>query len=81
MFLQKKLTELKKLQKKDKIRVHEFNKGCGFAIVINDTAKGKIEEQPGKSTKEKIDPTSRLTNKMQKKNYKLRKQIYKQDLF
>ena len=55
---------LKELQKNDKIRVHEFDKGCGFAIVTNDTAKEKIEEQLGKATKAKIDPTSRLTNKI-----------------
>ena len=47
--------------------MHEFDKGCGFAIVTNDTAKEKIEEQLGKATKAKIDPTSRLTNKIQKK--------------
>ena len=46
--------------------MHEFDKGCGFAIVTNDTAKEKIE-QLGKATKAKIDPTSRLTNKIQKK--------------
>ena len=40
------------MQKSDKIRVHEFDKGCGFAIVTNDTAKEKIEEQLGKTTKE-----------------------------
>ena len=44
--------------------MHEFDKGCGFAIVTNDTAKEKIEEQLGKATKAKIDPTSRLTNKI-----------------
>ena len=55
---------LKELQKTDKIRAHEFDKGCGFAIVTNDTAKEKIEEQLGKATKAKIDPTSRLTNKI-----------------
>ena len=32
---------LKELQKNDKIRVHEFDKGCGFAIVTNDTTKEK----------------------------------------
>ena len=55
---------LKELQKNDKIRVHKFDKGCGFAIVTNDTAKEKIEEQLGKATKAKIDPTRRLTNKI-----------------
>ena len=65
---------LKELQKKDKIRVHEFDKACGFAILTNDTAKEKIEEQLGKATKAKIDPTSRLTNKIQKKLCKLRKE-------
>ena len=58
---------LKELQKDGKLTVHEFDKGCGFAIVANDTAKEKIEEQLGKITKAKIDPTSRLTNKIQKK--------------
>ena len=57
---------LKELQKKDKIRMHEFKKGSGFAIVTNDTAKEKIEEQLDKTTKAKIDPRSRLTNKIQK---------------
>ena len=54
--------------------MHKFDKGCGFAIVTNDTAKEKIEEQLGKATKAKIDPTSRLTNKIQKKLCKLRKE-------
>ena len=36
--------------------------------------KKKIEEQLGKATKAKIDPTSRLTNKIQKKLCKLRKE-------
>ena len=44
--------------------MHEFDKGSGFAIVTNDTVKEKIEEQLGKATKAKIDPTSRLTNKI-----------------
>ena len=65
---------LKKLQKNDKIRVHEFDKGCEFAIVTNDTVKEKIEEQLGKETKARIDPTSRLTNKIQKRLCKLRKE-------
>ena len=67
------LKELQK-KKKDRIRVHEFNKSCGFAIVTNDTAKEKIEEQLDKTTKVKIDPTSRLTNKIHKKLCKLRKE-------
>ena len=53
--------------------MHEFDKGCGFAIVTNDMAKEKIEEQLGKTKKAKIDPTSRLTKKIQKKLCKLRK--------
>ena len=57
---------LKELQKDGKLRVHEFDKGSGFAILTNDTAKEKIEEQLGKTTKAKIDPISRLTNKIQK---------------
>ena len=51
----------KELRKNNKIRLHEFDKGCGFAIVTNDTAKEKIEEQLDKATKAKIDPTSRLS--------------------
>ena len=39
-----------------------------------DTAKEKIGEQLGKATKAKIDPTIRLTKKIQKKLYKLRKE-------
>ena len=54
--------------------MHEFNKSCGFAIVTNDTTKEKIEEQLDKTTKVKIDPTSRLTNKIHKKLCKLRKE-------
>ena len=65
---------LKELQKDGKLRVHEFDKGCGFAIATNDTAKEKIEEQLGKATKAEIDPTSRLTSKIQKKLCKLRKE-------
>ena len=65
---------LKELQKNDKIRVHEFDKGCVFAIVTNDTVKEKIEEQLGKETKARIDPTSKLTNKIQKKLCKLKKE-------
>ena len=64
---------LKELQKDDKLRVHKFDKGCGFAIVTNDTVKEKIEEQLGKATKAEVDPTNRLTNKIQKKLCKLRK--------
>ena len=41
--------------------MHEFDKGCGFAIVTNDMVKEKIEEQLDKATKAKIDPTSRLS--------------------
>ena len=35
---------LKELQKNDKIGVHKLDKDCGFAIVTNDMAKQKIEE-------------------------------------
>ena len=65
---------LKELQKNDKIKVHEFEKCCRFAFVINDTTKAKIEEQLGEATKEKIDPTSRFTNKIQENPCKLRKE-------
>ena len=30
---------IKRITKNDKIRAHEFDEGCGFAIVTNDTAK------------------------------------------
>ena len=36
--------------------MHELDEGCGFAIVTNDTAKEKIEEQLAKATKGKVDP-------------------------
>ena len=45
--------------------MHEFDKGCGFAIMTDDSATEKIEEQLGKTTKSKADPTSRLTNTIQ----------------
>ena len=54
--------------------MHEFDKGCGFAIVTDDTAKEKTEETYRLSSKSKNrDPTSRLTKKIQKKLCKLRK--------
>ena len=43
-------------------------------IQTNGTAKEKIEEQLGKATKAKIHPTSGLTNKIQKKLCKFRKE-------
>ena len=58
---------LTELQKDDKLRAHEFDKGCGFAIITVGTAKEKIAEQLGKATKSKIDPTKNITNKIQKK--------------
>ena len=61
----------KKLQK---LRVRELDKGCGFAVETNDMAKEEIEEQLGKATKTKIDPTRLLTNKIQKNLYRLRKE-------
>ena len=54
--------------------MHEFDKGCGFAIATNDTVKENIEEQLVKGTKAEIDPTSRLTSKIQKKLCKIRKE-------
>ena len=36
--------------------MHEFDKGCGFAIVTNDMAKEKIEEQLDKTIKRKNRP-------------------------
>ena len=53
--------------------MYKFDKGCRFTVVTNDTAKEKIEAQPGKATKAKIDPASRFTKKIQKENCKLRK--------
>ena len=57
-----------------KLRVHEFDKGYGFATATDDTIKEKIEEQLGKASKAEIDPTNRLTKKIQKKLCKLRKE-------
>ena len=36
-----------------KLRAHEFDKVCGFAVESNDTAKEKIGEQLDKATKAK----------------------------
>ena len=60
-----------------KLRVYEFDKGCGLAVVTNDMAKEKIEEQLGKATKAKLDPTSRVKSKIQKKTL----QTYKRSKF
>ena len=68
------LKELQKKRKKGKIRVPGFDKGCGFAIVTNDMAKEKVENELGKETKTKIDPSNRLKNKIQKKLCKFRKE-------
>ena len=62
------------MQKDDQLRVHEFGKGCGFAIITDDMAKEKIEGQLCKATKAKISPTNRLPNKIQKKLCELRKE-------
>ena len=40
--------------------MHEFEKCCRFAVVINDTTTAKIEEQLGEATKEKIDSRTRF---------------------
>ena len=48
------LKELRK--KKDKIRLHEFDKGCGFAILTNDTAKEKNRRTIWQSNKSKNRP-------------------------
>ena len=72
-FWKYKRRALKELQKDGKRRLHELDKGCGFTTVTNDTVKEKIEEHLGKTTKAKIDPTSKLTNKIQKKLCKLTK--------
>ena len=75
---------LNEIQRDDKLRVHEFDNGCGFAIVFvfaNDTTKEKIEKQLGKVTKAKIDSTNRLTNKIHKKLCKLRKEKLQARLF
>ena len=53
---------LKELQKNNKIIVHAFDEGYGFAIVTNDTAKEKIEEQIGKTTKAKIETHKQHTH-------------------
>ena len=53
--------------------MQKFDKGCGFAIVTNDTFKVKIEKQLGKAAKTKINPKNRLTNKIQRNLCKHRK--------
>lgn len=58
---------LKELKKDDKLRVHEFDMGCGFVVITDDMAKEKIKEQLCKATKAKIGPTNRLPNKIQKR--------------
>ena len=64
----------KALKKLQNLRVREFDKGCGFAVETNDMDKEEIEEQLGKATKTKIDPTRLLTNKIQKNLCRLRKE-------
>ena len=54
--------------------MQKFDKGCGFAIVTNDTFKVKIEKQLGKAAKTKINPKNRLTNKIQRNLCKHRKE-------
>ena len=49
----------------------EFDKGCWFAVATNDTAKEKVV---GKAKQAKIDPADRLTNKIQRKLYKVTKE-------
>ena len=46
---------IKRITKNDKTRAHEFDKCCGFAIMTNETAKEKIEEQLGKAAKAKMN--------------------------
>ena len=63
--------------------MHKFDKGCGFAIVTNDTFKVKIEKQLGKAEKTKINPKKQTHEQDSKKPLQTqeRKKIYKQDLF
>ena len=65
---------LKELWKGDKLRVHEFDKGCGFANVTDDMSKEKKEEQLGKARKAKKSPTNKFTNKTNIKLCELRKE-------
>ena len=58
--------------------MHEF----GFQVDNNNMARAKIEELLGKSRKAKIDPTSRLMSKIQKKNFEnIEKKIAKKTYF
>ena len=54
---------LKELQRNDKFRVQGFNKGCGFAILTNDTAKkqknNQVKQQQEKQTQQ-IDARPRF---------------------
>ena len=75
---------LNEIQRDDKLRVHEFDNRCGFAIVFvfaNDTTKEKIEKQLGKVTKAKIDSTNNSQTRFTKSFANLVKKNYKQDYF
>ena len=61
--------ERKTLKELQKLRVHEFR----FPVDNNNMPRAKIEEQLGKSRKAKIDPTSRLMSKIQKKTLRTQK--------
>ena len=72
-FTKEEQRTLNEIKRHDKIKVQESDRGCGFAIVIGDTAKETIEEQLGKAAKAK-EPRNQLTSKAQKKLSKLRKE-------
>ena len=65
---------LKETQLDDNFKVHEFEKGFGFAIGTDSAAKENIEEKLGKATKVKIGLTNRPTSKVPEKICKLRKE-------
>ena len=58
-FTKEEQRTLNEIKRHDKIKVQEYDRGCGFAIVIDDTAKETIEEQLGKAAKAK-EPRNQL---------------------
>ena len=56
------------------ISIYPFDKGTGFAVIKEEDATQKIEEQIGKSKVIDHDPTSTLLNKFQKELAELKKE-------
>ena len=67
-------TALKELSQSTENKVYSYDKGTGFVILNNKDAIRKIEEQIGESVVSNTDPTTALTNQIQKHLATLRKQ-------